>query len=248
MSPEQLIEQSDSVARELVAPPEDAPDVCRCCRSWRNTAGNYCSNCLQAEDDLEHWCDTVIPISLYRKPSALRDWLKHYKPGEEPADPAYREPIGLILARFFLEQGDALSDRLGGIDGVCVVPSADRPPPHELATVYDEYVADLGPPSLDVVERGDGELRWRVYSDDAYRATVPVVGRRILVLDDVYTTGAHSQSATSTLTRAGATVPAVLAVARRLNLEFDDHVRSIWERQAGTPFDFADPPFWRSDR
>ena len=246
MDRDDLIQRSDWIARELVQPPEDAPDVCPCCRSWRNTTGTYCTNCTQTQHDLSAWCDTVIPISLYRKPSALRDWLKLYKPGELPPDPAYRQLIGVILARYFLEQGDALVDEFGRIDGVCVVPSADREPPHDLEQVYDEFVSDLGPPRLEVVERGHGELRWRHPNDTAYRTTARVAGQRILILDDVYTTGSRSQSATSALIGAGADMPAILVVARRLNLDFDDHVRQIWERQASTPFDFADWPFWRS--
>lgn len=248
MNRHELVRRSDELACELVAPPPNADDVCPVCHSWRNTLGPYCTNCTQARDDLAFWCDTVIPISLYRKPSLLRDWLKFYKPGGEPQQPQYREPVGLILARFLLEHGDALYDHVDGYDAVCVVPSARQDPPHELAHVYDEYAGAVGPERADVLIRGEDEIRWRVYNDHSYRPATDVTGMTLLLLDDVYTTGAHSQSAASSLIAAGATVPAILVVARRLNLDFDDHVHAIWQRQAGHGFDFTDPPFWVDHR
>lgn len=242
-----LLARSDQLASELVAPPHEADDVCPTCRSWRNTDGPLCDNCSQARDDLDFWCDQVIPISLYRKPSPLRDWLTHYKPGDEPPIAEYRANVGAILARYLHEHSAALQEFVGGYDAVCVVPSTDRPPPHELAAVYDDYSPPGEPSLLDALERGPGRLSHRTYSDDAYIVTQSVGERRILVLDDVYTTGARSQSATAALTAAGAVVPAILVIARRLNPDWDPHVQAIWGRQVALPFDFTAPPFWHPD-
>lgn len=59
-----------------------------------------------------------MPINLYHKPSVLRDWLTYYNPGEEPEQAEYKDQIGLILARYMLEHGAALMDRVGGFDSV----------------------------------------------------------------------------------------------------------------------------------
>jgi orotate phosphoribosyltransferase len=69
---------------------------------------------------------------------------------------------------------------------------------------------------------------------------------RVLLLDDVYTTGARAQSAAFALRAAGAVVPAVLVIGRRVNPEWRDEVDVIWQRQTAIPFRFEDPPWWRA--
>lgn len=80
---------SDDISRHLVHPPTDGPAVCVHCRSWANGRDGQCHNCRDVESMLgEVW--NVLPISLYVKPSELRDWLKFYKPsGGEEYDPKY---------------------------------------------------------------------------------------------------------------------------------------------------------------
>ena len=194
--------------------------------------------------ELSFPCERVIPISLYRKPSALRDWLKYYKPGEEEMIPDYEEQIGLILARYIFEYGSDLMDQVGDVDCVCVVPSARGHGIHRLEEVYREHVGSSGPPLERLLERGPGEVGHRKMSDVGFLARESVEGRRVLLLDDVYTTGGTSQSAASALQLAGAVVRVILVVGRRLNPDFHPAVQVIWDRQAQQPYDFKTPPFW----
>ncbi|WP_206188827.1 ComF family protein [Streptomyces hirsutus] len=179
----------------------------------------------------------VVPISLYEKPSELRDWLKFYKPsGGDEYDPAYGVKLTQILARFLNAQMPNIEEVWGAIDGVCVVPSTKGAVPHPLCGVYE--CTNAGPPLLDVLVRGKGPLRHRFAHRDGFECTSQGVGRRVLLLDDVYTTGATAQSAAYALKSAGYEVPGILTIARRINPDFTPQVRSLWERCSADDFDF----------
>jgi len=208
---------TDAMAPELVVVPKDAEDVCPICRSWRNPTGKLCNNCDQAFRDLSSPCRFVIPISLYAKPSPMRDRLKYYKDPVESSHARYPAELSAIIERFFYEH-----DAVRGISA-----------------------AFLDPPELLLV-RGLGPLGHRVLSDNGYVPTVDVRRRRLLLVDDVYTTGARSQSAASALTLAGAEVVAVVAIGRRVNPSWKPDVQAVWDRQAALTYNFEEPPWWAS--
>jgi orotate phosphoribosyltransferase len=81
-------------------------------------------------------------------------------------------------------------------------------------------------------------------SDIAFRPVVDVTGWGVLLLDDVYTTGARSQSAASALTLAGALVVAIVVIARRVNPAYKPGVQALWDRQRAIPFSFTALPWW----
>lgn len=244
VDPEIVLACSEELRPALTPPPGDASDVCPTCRSWLNTLEGLCNNCCQVREELARPTDQIIPVSLYKKPSELRDWLKYYKPNDEAVESTYRDNIGAILGRYLLEHGEALRDHLDGFDDVCVVPSSTRPGEHVLSELYAEWAPDEFPECSPLLARGPGQVGHRQMSDDAFVVSRDVSDHRILLLDDVYTTGGTGQSAASALQLAGAVVPALLVVARRINPDFDPAVAEIWDRQQAEGFDFARPPFW----
>jgi predicted amidophosphoribosyltransferase len=242
---EQLVQESDALTPALTVPPSDAEDVCSICRSWRARDHEYCWNCSTGAERLSYWCRSVLPISLYRRPSALREWLKFYKPNDDGIQiDEYRRNVALILARYLAEHGELLQSYLGGFDAVSVVPSTDRPGPHALSILYREFASEYGPECIDVLGRGPGPLGFNVCADDSWVVKAKVGGRRLLIVDDVYTTGSRSQSAASALVSAGADVPGILVIARRVNPGWNAGVEDLWNRQRRVAFSFSAPPYW----
>lgn len=187
----------------------------------------------------------VLPlsvISLYRKPSPLRDWLTGYKGSADGAEPPvadYRTRVRALLGRFLLEHGSALAGRVGGVDAVVVVPSTDRPPPHPLTEVVDSLRLDV--PTVGLLRRGPGVLGFRRPAVDGYQ----VISRspaHVLLLDDVYTTGARANSAAYALETAGHRVAGLLVIARRVNPDFHERARALWDAQSAAPYDWTKSP------
>jgi hypothetical protein len=242
-SEDSLIAASDTIRSELVPIPDDGSDVCPMCRSWRHSRFDYCSNCLQAQGELSKPCYRVVPVTLYRRPSLMRDWLKYYKPGADEYHPEYGKFISTIIQRFIYENRLHLVSKLGDYNVVCTVPSSFRPGPHPLSEIAD-VPSVFGAPVVPLLERGSGELGHRIMGDEAFITRRAVSGDRILLIDDVYTTGARAQSAASALQLAGALVVGVFVVARRIDPDFNLTSQALWARQSAIAYDFATALSW----
>lgn len=235
------------IAGELIPVAVSGADVCPRCRGIRYEEALYCKNCRDVIEQLSHPTPNVLPISLYAKPSTLREWLKRYKDSEEgPADPSAAPIVGWIVAEFLSRHWSTLTRRWGDIDVLCVVPSTSEygrgaRHPLELAVAGDGRITtDFAP----LLRRGAAAISHNRASDSAYAATGDVAGRQVLLLDDVYTTGAHAQSAASALDLAGAEVRGLVVLGRRINPAYHEKAAAMLEGQSALPFDFDACPFW----
>lgn len=226
----------DKLAKNLVPVPCGGEDVCSMCRSWKFPSEQICNNCLQVTNELALPCSNLMPISLYRKPSQLRDWLKFYKPNTEGFIPGYGVAISAILDKTLVQQSNRLVEKAGHWDHMVVVPSTrpsgSHPLEHQLKEVGLE--GQLARPLI----RTQAPLGHRVMSDDGYAVTNNVAGKRFLLVDDVYTTGARSQSAASALQLAGGLVVAIVVIGRRINVEYNEYAERVWNRQQDQEFNF----------
>jgi hypothetical protein len=229
---------------ELVEPPRPEVGICSTCRTWSDTDTPVCSNCAETAAALGAPALTLSVATLYRKPTPLRDWLTGYKgsaDGTGPADPECMPPVRALAGRFLLDHGQALAERLGGLDGIVVVPSTDRIPPHPFSEVLASL--DLDVPLLPWLTRGPGDLGFRRPVPDGYVATAAAEPARVLVADDVYTTGARANSAAHALRTAGITVAGLLGLARRVNTTYPDpRAQAMWNRQSARPFRWSTSP------
>jgi hypothetical protein len=182
-------------------------------------------------------------ISLYRKPSPLRDVLTRYKgrdDEDDPFDPACVQIVRSMLGRYLLDHGDSLVEMSGGVDGIAVVPSTDRTPPHPLEDLVDSLDLDL--PRWPMLARGKGELGFRKPNRNGYQVVMAHEPARILLIDDVYTTGSRLNSAASALDRNGHETVAALVLARRINTDYASEALQLWDTATAEPFDWNASP------
>lgn len=181
-------------------------------------------------------------ISLYKKPSELREWLTCYKgrtDGSEPFIPEYVDIVKALYARYFHEHGDRLMAR-SPIDIITIVPSSSRPGPHPLETLLGEL--PLVVPVVPLLRRGPGELDWNKPSKDGLvLISTDTPPQRVLLVDDVSTTGARINSAAYALTAGGHHLAGALVVARRLTPEYRG-TAELWDAQTAVPFTWEHGP------
>lgn len=235
---------TDSLKLELIAPPlTGVADVCPVCCDWSDSPPT-CTKCKGVEDAFGLHPTPVIPITLYSKPSVVRDILTFYKDQRGPDDVGLPAVVAALFERFFATHGKALAERYGKADAAVVVPGkGDRPPPHPLLVALRDLPAHSIPPLEDGLALGAGQIDRRAPRKDGYTVISEVAGKSIVLLDDVYTTGATAQSAAYALRAAGANVTAIVVAGRRLNPGWSPHVAGIVERQRALGFDFDRSPW-----
>ncbi len=160
-------------------------------------------------------------------PGPLYTILLGYK--EAPVREA-RDRFGpMVLALFgaFLhDHGPCVCAAAGGpIDVVLPVPSSRRPTGSPLRTLRGLATAARAPFSgaqwvPDLLRRGPGPVGHMHPDGAAFSVPEPrralVRGRRVLLLDDTYVSGARAQSAAAALRRAGAAAAVIVAAGRVL--------------------------------
>lgn len=230
---------------ELVAVPIDGQaETCWRCRTWTDWESGECWNCKQNFQKLDMPAVPLDIISLYEKPSKLREWLTCYKgrlDESEPFIPEYVDVVKALIARYFYEYGDQILDR-SPVDVITVVPSSSRPAPHPLESVLRDLPLTI--PVETLLTRGPGELDFNKPSRDGFLA-IDTQPRRVLLVDDVDTTGARINSAAYSLTKAGHTLAGAFVVARRINVSYKG-TPAFWETQKNKGFNWSEGPLVNS--
>jgi hypothetical protein len=180
--------------------------------------------------------------------SALRERMHDYKEHDNPAIRAENaDVVGAILARYLVDHGEDLRRVTGGWDVMTAVPSkSGRPGRPALAVALQLYENLVGGVD-DLLDPGPGSIGHYSPHEEGFTVPVAVDGKRVLLLDDTFTTGATLQSAAHALNEEGAQVVGGLVVARKINpsSRFPESI-SVWERQNRRTFSFSDRPFWAS--
>jgi hypothetical protein len=207
------------------------------------TALGLCENCVEAQAALDREPLALSVISLYCKPSPLRDVLTRYKGRDDEDDPFDPRCVGIarsMLGRYLLEHGNRLLEVAAGIDGIVVVPSTQRPPPHPLEGLVDSLKLDL--PRWPMLERGAGTMGFRQPNREGYRVIMSREPSRILLLDDVYTTGSRLNSAAAALSQENHKIVAALVLGRRINAGYAPEASKLWADATAEPFNWQASP------
>ncbi len=186
--------------------------ACRICAARAAPGFSTCTSCRAVAVSLGRPLVPVTPVAVVARPSPLYRALRQYKSGEPEVAARQSARLVSLLDRFFARHVECIAP--GGLDLCVVVPSpyGARPPPHPLAALV--AASRSLPPLVDALFPGTSPVAHRRPSADGYRATNMVSGRRVLLVDDVYTSGAHLQSAAVALAAAGAEVVRAVVLGR----------------------------------
>ena len=239
----ELIAGSDTLVHDLVTPPAPAQEVCPLCHSWKAESLGICDSCEVTGRAVKFPIGPISVITLTSKPSALRDWLTRYKgrPGDDdPFEQESYQRVRAITGRYLLEHGRSLVSNACGVDTVVVVPSAGtRPIPHPLEQILSEL--SLAAPIERLLTRGPGALDFRVSAADGYLCDVADQQRRVLLIEDVFVTGARIFSAAHALQSSGHIVAGTLVLARRVNRDWGGS-QAMWDSQVAAGFSWRTSP------
>lgn len=171
-----------------------------------------CTSCRDVAVALQRPPVPVSAVALVDPRSASYRALRQYKSGEPGVAALQSQWLSGLLRQFVERHLHCVAPE--GVDATVIVPSSrgGRPMPHPFESIV--RAARSFPELLDALEPGAGVIAHRRPASDGYRVRRDVAGRRVLLVDDVYTTGAHLQSAVTVLEEAGARCVQPLVVGR----------------------------------
>jgi predicted amidophosphoribosyltransferase len=237
---------TDPHVRTYTPPPEAGEGVCRVCHSWTGTrrdGGRYgvCSSCEETMRDVTRPLSLVVPFSLLVVGEQLYSVLLGYKssPSESARD-RMRMQVAAMLGRYLRDHGSCIRRAAGREwEAITIVPSSSgRAGTHPLEIAVCMARAQR-PMYRRLLEWTDAQIDHRGANEDAYRVVEDVQGRRVLLVDDTFTTGARVQSAASALALAGADVVGAVVLGRVVRPTYAPEARELWDERRALPFDFG---------
>ena len=217
-----------SSADRLLSPRHGA-GVCPRCLNLTGADGR-CRAC----EAPEHHLAVVLPISYSVGGEWLHQLIAAYKRDADPWVPDAVATLTRLVSTFVTAHEDcvARAASIRRFDLVTTVPSAD--PMRDLHHPLRRIVGELAEPTRDRYERllvrSDSLSIPRVFDPARYRPTRRLDGGTVLLIDDMWTSGASAESAAAALLAAGAQTVAAVVVARHLNRgwrENDVHLRRL---------------------
>lgn len=215
--------------------PKAGAGTCASCRGPAPLGRPQCWPCARIDRALRTPCPPVAAVAVYRPGDQAHAALRGYK--DSPLGAArerFSRHLTDTLGDFLGAHGGCMVDRWGDVDAVCTVPTRRRGGGgggDPLAAVTDAVPWLAALPRLRLAP-GPGPVGHLVASPAAYTRVGAGHGRRVLVVDDTWTTGAHARSAAAALSRAGDRVVGVLVIGRCVNPAVSPVAGSWWRAAA----------------
>lgn len=236
---------TDPYHAQLVwVPPAWHGGICDICHNAPNPGFPTCYSCDQVVSRVSQPVTRVLPVSLCPAGSQLYHVLRSYK----NTAPQLTARVAALVGRFYQHHELCLLNGAPGFDALTVVPSTTgRPGEHPLAGAL-KMLRPLGHRYEQLLLPGPESCSHNDPSDRAFTPTAEVAGRTVLLVDDLYTSGARLHSAASALSLAGAHVPSALVAGRFLRPKHDERAAALLEHARQQPFDWrlcccCQPPF-----
>jgi predicted amidophosphoribosyltransferase len=237
--PDQSIHTQFNIQRNwLLNPLPPSREVCPVCRGARDFGYPRCYSCTQAYSRSGGiLADAVVPISYSPDDGQHYYQLKVYKSPTAPNRLAHFRLA--VLYTLFASTHRACLERVagGGFTHVATVPSTRaRPGMHPLQQIVAVAHGTL-PLVLGTANQAYGNTR--EFQPDRFH--IPVFGSeipppKVLLLEDLWVTGARADSMAHALKLAGATAVITVALGRQMNHSFPPN-RAILDKARQRPFD-----------
>lgn len=158
----------------------------------------------------------VTPISLATDGSPIYRVLIEYKSEQRHLAALQCSRLAELLDVFLAHHVTCIAP--GGFDTATVVPSSRRPADRQPLVATLAMIDRLATRVEVLLAPGPGRLERNLAEADTYVADpARVSGRRILLFDDTYTTGAHLHAALFALMASGAQAVYPVVIGRRQN-------------------------------
>jgi hypothetical protein len=197
--------------------PRPGPGVCPDCFNFtREPDGWRCRACRASESHLR----VIVPISYAPAGGPLHRDLADYKRAAEPAVPHLVSGLAALLSGFLAGHEGCVAAAAGvRFDSVMVVPSGDarRDRTHPLRRIVAEWVPETRDRFRDGLRASGERCTPHAFDPDRFRARGSAAGQNVLLIDDVWTTGATAQSAAAVLGAAGAKSVSAVVIGRFVN-------------------------------
>ncbi|MBO0768562.1 MAG: hypothetical protein J2O48_07740 [Solirubrobacterales bacterium] len=206
--------------------------VCPDCFNFMPNEAGRCRACGQNRSSL----DAITPISYAPRGGRLHRELADYKRAADPSVPPVTLGLARILSRFLAAHERCIA-RAAGVerfDLVTTVPSADaiRDHRHPLRRIVGQLVPETAGRHQRVLLATNPPAPPHRYDADRFQASTNLDAANVLLIDDVWTTGAAAQSAATTLKRAGAAIVAAVVIGRYVNGWFADIADRLAQMEA----------------
>jgi hypothetical protein len=228
---------------ELTAPygnfmvgPRRGQGVCGICF---NLTDRYtrCYACTHGE----RWLDAMCPVAYSIAGEQLHHVLRGYKRRAGATARRFTVELAAVLWRHLEthERCLARAAHSAGFGLVTTVPSGEteRDEHHPLRRIVGELVVPTSGRYERLLRPSAKGVKPHVFDGGKYETTRELKGSSVLVIDDMWTTGANAQSAAAALKRAGAGPVAVVVIGRHLNRDWHENDRRL--QSLCRPFDWS---------
>jgi predicted amidophosphoribosyltransferase len=229
-----VTELSEPYAAFMLSP-RPGPGVCAVCfnltdgwqRCWACAHGGHC-------------LDVMAPISYSVAGNRLHHALAAYKRDIGPSADRLAAELAAVLWRHLEVHERCLADAVGveAFELVTTVPSSERgrDDAHPLHRLVGEIVGPTRERHRRLLRRSSAPARPHAFSPGRFETCASLNGETVLLIEDMWTTGANAQSAAAALKRAGAGPVAAVAIGRHLNRRWHENDSRI--RSFELPFDW----------